>query len=415
MNIFSMLSLIESLAFAALGVAALLLNRIRTENRLFFIMTISLSWWLFLVAMGLSTESRDTLILIYKLTTPSFSFFFAINLHFYLVMLKKKLSFRKILLLYLPAPIVFFSTIFDVSLFSNFIPFHGTWRFIPAKESIWFYFFCWYVITYSLAIIIILFYRLAKGATNKEKRQARIILTSLAIVVFMGVLDDFILEGSQGYDLPPIGTLWFILYFIALLYSIMRYRFLNLNTSMVVDEIVSNIRDIVIIMDTELTITTVNSSCICVLAEHEGVIQGSSFMELIEDGELMKEDFEVLLREEMSSVLRRLRFSQCGEAVIADAYISLVKDRFHDPVGFLVIARENRGVADLQRRYHITGRQLAVMELAVKGATNGEIAKRLGITRRTVEAHLDNMYYRLGIGNRIELLNVARDYGVISN
>lgn len=56
----------------------------------------------------------------------------------------------------------------------------------------------------------------------------------------------------------------------------------------------------------------------------------------------------------------------------------------------------------------LTGSEQRVARLAADGATNREIAQRLFVTQKTVETQLSNVYRKLGIGGRAELLNVLR-------
>ncbi|MEV6522838.1 LuxR C-terminal-related transcriptional regulator [Longispora sp. NPDC051575] len=56
----------------------------------------------------------------------------------------------------------------------------------------------------------------------------------------------------------------------------------------------------------------------------------------------------------------------------------------------------------------LTRREQEVMELAVAGASAKDIAERLFIGERTVETHLANIYRKLGVRSRIELLALHR-------
>ncbi len=51
----------------------------------------------------------------------------------------------------------------------------------------------------------------------------------------------------------------------------------------------------------------------------------------------------------------------------------------------------------------LTARQLEIARLVAEGLTNARIAERLGLERRTVASHLDNIYARLELGNRAAL------------
>jgi DNA-binding CsgD family transcriptional regulator len=48
-----------------------------------------------------------------------------------------------------------------------------------------------------------------------------------------------------------------------------------------------------------------------------------------------------------------------------------------------------------------------------KGASNAEIAARLGITLRTVKAHLSRVFQKLGVRNRVNLMVVLLRAGGI--
>jgi DNA-binding NarL/FixJ family response regulator len=56
----------------------------------------------------------------------------------------------------------------------------------------------------------------------------------------------------------------------------------------------------------------------------------------------------------------------------------------------------------------LSGRQRAVIELAVAGLSNREIADRLVMSVRTVEGHIYRACQRLGVNTRDELATVIR-------
>jgi DNA-binding NarL/FixJ family response regulator len=65
------------------------------------------------------------------------------------------------------------------------------------------------------------------------------------------------------------------------------------------------------------------------------------------------------------------------------------------------------------KRGPLTDRELEVLALAAQGLTNHEIARRLTISVRTVEAHLTHIYDKLGVGSRTQAVVSAMQRGLI--
>jgi DNA-binding NarL/FixJ family response regulator len=80
----------------------------------------------------------------------------------------------------------------------------------------------------------------------------------------------------------------------------------------------------------------------------------------------------------------------------------------------------NRAMAKLVRREAkgieiarlLTPREIEVVKMVAKGLTNKEIADRLYIAGATVKIHLHNIYEKLKINRRAELVRFADEYGL---
>lgn len=94
--------------------------------------------------------------------------------------------------------------------------------------------------------------------------------------------------------------------------------------------------------------------------------------------------------------------------------------RVHSGGQWLEKDSANRAMAKLVRREAkgrematlLTPREIEVVRMVAKGLTNKEIASELGIADGTVKIHLHNIYEKLNINRRAELVRVSDDYGL---
>lgn len=62
----------------------------------------------------------------------------------------------------------------------------------------------------------------------------------------------------------------------------------------------------------------------------------------------------------------------------------------------------------------LTGRELEVLTAVAGGYRNKEIALQLGVTERTVKAHLTNVYNKLGVDSRAAAVSVGIQQGILN-
>jgi DNA-binding CsgD family transcriptional regulator len=63
--------------------------------------------------------------------------------------------------------------------------------------------------------------------------------------------------------------------------------------------------------------------------------------------------------------------------------------------------------------YGLTGRELAVLQLLATGKTSLAIGSTLGCTRRTAEKHVEHLYRKLKVSDRVSAIRVARQDGLL--
>ncbi len=61
----------------------------------------------------------------------------------------------------------------------------------------------------------------------------------------------------------------------------------------------------------------------------------------------------------------------------------------------------------------LTSREVNVLKLVSVGLTNRQIAQRLGLSSRTIDAHLRSIFGKIGVGSRSAATRWAVEHGLI--
>ena len=87
-------------------------------------------------------------------------------------------------------------------------------------------------------------------------------------------------------------------------------------------------------------------------------------------------------------------------------YSDSSKNKEHDSVFSmpLISLFDDKYWLYLQRRYNLTNRELQVAKLICQGFNNEDIAAKMKIKRGTVKTHIRNIYRRVRIRNKIQLI-----------
>ena len=125
---------------------------------------------------------------------------------------------------------------------------------------------------------------------------------------------------------------------------------------------------------------------------------------------------EALLREAIRSGALGYILKHAAEKELIEAIKHVVKgDMFIDtkmlPFLFQNTQREKTEITPVNE--NLTPREIDVLKLLVEGYTNRQIGEELKISIRTVEGHRANLYRKLGLRTRVELVRYAKTQKMI--
>ncbi|MFD5318069.1 response regulator [Streptomyces sp. NPDC127098] len=116
------------------------------------------------------------------------------------------------------------------------------------------------------------------------------------------------------------------------------------------------------------------------------------------DGFLLKDS-------DPADILRAVHLVAAGSAMLHPAAARRLIDRYHHTA-------RPQATAAQARIERLTPREREVLSLLADGATNADIASRLGMRESTVKAHVSRILIGLGVSNRVQAALLARDAGL---
>ena len=79
-----------------------------------------------------------------------------------------------------------------------------------------------------------------------------------------------------------------------------------------------------------------------------------------------------------------------------------------------VVVRHLSDVEEHPKKTALTDREMEVLCLVSQGLSNQQVARKLSLSVRTIEAHLTHIYTKLGVGSRTEAALLAQREGWVS-
>jgi DNA-binding NarL/FixJ family response regulator len=92
-------------------------------------------------------------------------------------------------------------------------------------------------------------------------------------------------------------------------------------------------------------------------------------------------------------LVNAIRAVYAGEAVLHPTIAQKVFSKF---------GTSGRESAETEQMSEVSEREMEILRLAAKGMSNQDIAARLFLSRRTVQAHLGNIFRKMDVGSRTE-------------
>lgn len=413
MDILLFLNSVVFFIYFLLGIYVLIINYKSSIHQLFFLISLSLSFGTFCNIPALQAVDIKTITWWVKLGWYGFLLFIPFFNHFCILLtMKKKINKFFTLLIYLPTIFFYYKNFTKGVVFKDFYRIGNKWRYIYNTEFTGIYLFGLYVlITVILYIILTIYWKKRDKSLKVRKQSFILLLTAILMILLMVIV--VILPFFYKYSFFGYHPLLILVWILGIYISIVKFRFMSFTPSIVSEEIISNIDESIILLDNSLKIIVMNKKSEDIFQYNQAKFKGEYFSKIIFEQENVLKEINKLYNGEIKHVSFWANFkSNDNSKVMMDIKISLVKDKFNDNIGFLVIGKEVKSIKHLKIIYNISEREVEVIKHIINGSTNKEIGKEIGITLRTVKAHITNIYNKLGVNNKSHLLSFLNDFNL---
>lgn len=412
----SFFTVITSLAF---GIISLLIDSKTKLNRACFLLSLSFAVWAFGNIFFFIENDKSAIWFWYRISSIGWlSCFFTMPNYFMclphmdsLIPFWIKLTSRISLLLYSAVLIFiqFSSTLFIVDFKKTS---YGNDEIMNSCLPGYYFTF---VPFFLLMIICIILVVLEKKHNPSKKYTIQSNWLIFAIGVFFVAL--FIMNTFLPYAYKNSHNFEFLFINIisaTALYLMFKYKFMGLDYTVLNNEVINTLSDMMIIVNSKGEIIRANSAARAVLEGNSNTdIVGKKLEQVLDIHESLKEKLSKIFSGKVNQIREKVCYKNSGETACATAYFARIIDRFGDFMGILIVLIENENLKNFKRKYQLTDRQLEIVMLAVRGDSNLDIEQKLNLKRRTVESHLFNVYQKLGVSSKVELIRLISDLDVL--
>lgn len=295
----------------ALGFFVFMQSR-REVHRLMFLLLCILLFVVFISAIaGYRSGSKEGIILWSQIGSFAVNLFYAANLHFCLLLLKRKIPWWIIPLLYLPSIVIIVAYALDPLSIINFVSYDGEWKLMPNYRSPWFYAATGSVILYVIASVIVILFMATNAVSNKEKRQAKFLIANLSLSIVIGIFGLWVIP-YFNYRIPNLAAAYHAVYVFGLFVSVFYYRFLEFKPSIVAEEIIANIGDMVILLNSDGNVTAGNAAFWQTIGSDQDKYLGLPLWRFVHDNDDVGADIQRMKSGETRKLQRPIRYRVRG-------------------------------------------------------------------------------------------------------
>ncbi|MFH2143178.1 MAG: histidine kinase dimerization/phospho-acceptor domain-containing protein, partial [Bacteroidota bacterium] len=207
-------------------------------------------------------------------------------------------------------------------------------------DTVWTYLFYIYYFLLSILSLYFIYFYGRKTKNIFEKKQAKIITITVLASLIIGTIFDVIIPQFGIYGIPTLGNLFVFIFAIGLFYAIIKYRFLTITPTIAAEKIISSMDEILLLLDQEGNIITVNEATLNSLQYEQKELKGNPITMIFPEDNCTKEMLEKITKEEIIKNHDSNFQTKNGEIIPIIFSSSLLKNEEGIIIGVVFVARD---------------------------------------------------------------------------
>ena len=361
MNLFSLLSLVSFTVYIYLGLYTFKQDSRSALNRIFLVLCLNLAWWAFSYAFVYSAPDKELLWVWFKLSAIGWCLLGGIALHLVLVLTQKDRLLKQwwiYPILYLPGIVILIKVWTGVLDPKDFVRTSLGWVEVGTPESFWWWVSIFYYFTWIFVIIFLMVQWGRKSPFPFQKKQAKIIIQTVILSLMLGSLTNIVFPVLHLQIFPAIAQIIILVWAYGTWWAVVKYRLGVLTPAIAIEEILTHMKDILILTNPEGKIIKINRQTEKLLGYQEEELLRQPIGMICRDEEVVQEIILRITDSRFSLPDREVEYqTKNGELIPVKISISIMKDKSGEATGVVIIGEDRR--ITLRLRDEITVRRRA--------------------------------------------------------
>ncbi|MGB2598983.1 MAG: PAS domain S-box protein, partial [Candidatus Omnitrophota bacterium] len=238
-------------------------------------------------------------------------------------------------------------------------------------DSIWVYLFYFYFTIIVTTSFYFLFDFGRKQKNSAKRKQAKLILIAAFFAATLGGIVHFILPELGIYKIPAMGNIVMFAWVLVLIYTVVKYEFLNITPASAAENIISMMTDSLILLDSSGKISAANEASLNLVGYEKEELIGKDFSVLFSTHSIGKlniadKEFVRLIEDGDTEDLKLTYIAKDGKKRIPILFsASAMRDKAGNLQGFVIVARDITGIKKTEEELRGLNEQLKENERAV--------------------------------------------------